>query len=153
MNPSYSSTTLAFAAVSRDEAFENMPRHSEKAYGPDGNAEEDPMGGPEDEQSARAVDAGQDFLVDATTVGVICVGAALFEAALIPGMIIGVVAMLAPKALPRLGDAIEPAFRSAVRGAYKVGQKARYVVSEAEEQIRDVIAEENATAKSGASET
>ena len=110
------------------------------------------MVGPEDEQSARAGDAGQDFLVDATTVGVICVGAALFEAALIPGMIIGVVAMLAPRALPRLGDAVEPVFRSAVRGAYKVGQKARYVVSEAEEQIRDVIAEENATAKSGASE-
>jgi hypothetical protein len=34
-----------------------------------------------------------------------------------------------------------------VRGVYKAGQKARYVVSEAEEQIRDVIAEENAVAK------
>jgi hypothetical protein len=85
-----------------------------------------------------------DLMVSAATVGVICVGAALFEAALIPGMIIGVCAMLAPKALPRIGAAVEPAFRHTVRGVYKVGQKARHAVAEAQEQLRDVVAEADA---------
>ena len=126
-----------------------MAKLSPKA--PDANGSSDEVFMVETEEaSAPEAEASRDFLFDATTVGVICVGAALFEAALIPGMVIGVVAMLAPKALPRLSDAVEPAFRSAVRGAYKVGQKARYIVSEAEEQIRDVIAEENASAKSDA---
>ena len=125
-----------------------MARHAEKAQDPNGSASEVFMVEAEEEASPQAGDDSRDFLVDATTVGVICVGAALFEAALIPGMIIGVAAMLVPRALPRLGDAVEPAFRGAVRGAYKVGQKARYIVSEAEEQIRDVIAEESAVAKS-----
>jgi hypothetical protein len=83
-------------------------------------------------------------MVTTATVGIVCVGAALFEAALIPGMIIGVVAMLAPKALPRLGAAVEPVFRGAVRGTYKLGQKARHIMAEAQEQVHDIVAEENA---------
>jgi len=95
---------------------------------------------------------GNDFMAAAATVGVICVGAALFEAALIPGMVIGVAAMLAPRALPKLGAAVEPAFRGAVRGTYKLGQKARHIIAEAEEQVHDIVAEENAAdaAKPGA---
>ena len=97
-----------------------------------------------DEATAEPVGDGDDFVVAATTVGIICVGAALFEAALIPGMVIGVAAMLAPKALPKLGAAVEPAFRGAVRGTYKLGQKARHIMAEAEEQVHDVVAEEKA---------
>jgi hypothetical protein len=98
-----------------------------------------------DEATAAApAGNGDDFVVAATTVGVICVGAALFEAALIPGMVIGVAAMLAPKALPKLGAAVEPAFREAVRGTYKLGQKARHIIAEAEEQVHDIVAEEKA---------
>ena len=82
-----------------------------------------------------------DFMTKAATVGVIGVGVALFEAALIPGMIIGVAAMLAPKALPKLGATVEPVFRSAVRGAYRIGQKTRHAVAEAQEQIRDIAVE------------
>ena len=97
-----------------------------------------------DEATAAPVGNGDDFTVAAATVGIICVGAALFEAALIPGMVIGVAAMLAPKALPKLGAAVEPAFRGAVRGTYKLGQKARHIMAEAEEQVHDVVAEEKA---------
>lgn len=85
-----------------------------------------------------------DLMTKAVTVGVIGVGVALFEAALIPGMIIGVCAMLAPKALPKIGATVQPAFRSAVRGAYKVGQKARHAFAEAQEQVHDIVAEANA---------
>jgi hypothetical protein len=100
----------------------------------------------EAQAAPEVVGDADDLLGTAATVGVIVVAAALIEASLIPGMIIGVGAMLVPKALPRLGSAVEPAFKGVVRGAYKLGQKARHVVAEAEEQVRDVVAEANAEA-------
>jgi hypothetical protein len=92
----------------------------------------------------EATEGGTEVVAGVATVGIICVGAALFEAALIPGIVVGVAAMLVPKALPRLGTAISPMVRGAVRGTYKLGQKARHIMSEAEEQVRDIVAEENA---------
>ena len=41
--------------------------------------------------------SSQDFVTTAATVGIIAVGVALFEVALIPGMMIGAAAVLAPK--------------------------------------------------------
>jgi hypothetical protein len=80
----------------------------------------------------------------AATVGVVAVGVALFEVALLPGMVIGVAAMLAPKYVPKVGAALTPMFKSTVRGAYKFGQKTREMVAEAKEQVNDVIAEVHA---------
>ncbi|MEJ0068645.1 MAG: DUF5132 domain-containing protein [Pseudomonadota bacterium] len=98
------------------------------------------------EPSADARADQPDLMTKAITVGVIGVGVALFEAALIPGMIIGVAAMLAPKALPKLGAGVQPIFRSAVRGAYKAGQRARHAFAEAQEQVHDIVAETNTEA-------
>jgi len=100
----------------------------------------------EEPAGTGAINNSDELMIGAATVGVICVGAALIEAALIPGMVIGVAAMLAPKALPKLGTAVEPMFRGAVRGTYKLGQKARHIMAEAQEQVHDIVAEENATA-------
>jgi hypothetical protein len=97
-----------------------------------------------DVAAVEATEGGTDVAASVATVGIICVGAALFEAALIPGIVVGVAAMLVPKALPRLATAIGPVFRVAVRGTYKLGQNARHFMSEAEEQVRDIVAEENA---------
>ena len=80
----------------------------------------------------------------AATVGVVAVGVALFEVALLPGMVIGVAAMLAPKYVPKVGAALTPMFRSTVRGAYKFGQKTREMVAEAKEQVHDIVAEVHA---------
>jgi hypothetical protein len=80
----------------------------------------------------------------AATVGVVAVGVALFEVALLPGMAIGVAAMLAPKYVPKVGAAVTPMFRSTVRGAYKLGQKTREMVAEAKEQVHDIVAEVHA---------
>jgi len=80
----------------------------------------------------------------ATVVGVVAVGALIFEAALIPGVILGVGAMLVPKVLPRLGEGLQPAFRATVRGAYKAGRTARHAFAEAKEQVHDVVAEAKA---------
>ena len=92
----------------------------------------------------KAGNGSDDLIGGVATVGVICVAAALVEMSLIPGMIIGVGAMLVPRALPHISNAVEPTFRYTVRGAYKLGQKARHAFAEAEEQVRDIVAEANA---------
>jgi hypothetical protein len=75
------------------------------------------------------------------TVGVVVAGAALFEAALIPGILLGAAAVVAPKYLPKLGERIQPLFNTTVRGAYKLGRKARSAVGEVREQMSDIVAE------------
>jgi Protein of unknown function (DUF5132) len=85
-----------------------------------------------------------DAVTVAATVGVVAVGVALFEVALLPGMVVGVAAMLAPKYVPKVGAALTPMLRSSVRGAYKLGQKTREIMAEAKEQVQDIVAEVDA---------
>jgi hypothetical protein len=78
----------------------------------------------------------------ATTIlslGVVGVGVAVVEAALLPGVILGAAAMVAPKFFPSL-------FKSTIRGAYKLSQKTREFVAEAQEQVNDIVAEVDAAA-------
>lgn len=88
------------------------------------------------------------------TIGVVGVGVAMVEAALLPGVLLGVAAVAAPKYLPRLGSALVPVFRSTVRGVYKATQKTRELVAEAQEHVGDIVAEVEAesaaTAEDGA---
>jgi hypothetical protein len=81
------------------------------------------------------------------TVAVVAVGAALLETALLPGIAIGVAAVAAPKYLPKLGAALNPLFKSTVRGTYKLAQKSREMFAEAQEQIHDTLAEVKAEAE------
>jgi hypothetical protein len=99
---------------------------------------------PPHEAEAAEEACGSDIATTAAVVGVVAVGAAIFEAALIPGMVLGVAAMLAPKVLPRLGEGLQPVFRATVRGAYKAGKKARHAFAEAQEQVNDIVAETKA---------
>jgi hypothetical protein len=85
-----------------------------------------------------------ELVATAATVAVVGVGAAIFEAALLPGIVLGVAAMWAPKYFPRMGEALNPLFRSTVRGAYKLGNKTRELVAEAQEQVHDIVAEVHA---------
>ena len=85
------------------------------------------------------------------TVVVVAAGAALFEAALLPGLVLGVAAMAAPKYLPRLAGAVNPLFKSAVRGTYKFAQKSKEMFAEAHEQVHDIVAEVKAENESAAS--
>jgi BON domain len=66
-----------------------------------------------------------DLLGTAATVAVVGVGAAAFEAALLPGIVLGAAAAWLPRYFPSIGEALDPLFRSTVRGAYKLGQKTR----------------------------
>jgi hypothetical protein len=87
---------------------------------------------------------GDDGMSKILTVGVVVVGAALFEAAWIPGILLGAAAAVAPRYLPRLGERVQPLFNSTVRGAYKLGRKARSAVGEVREQMSDIAAEVDA---------
>ena len=97
---------------------------------------QDPIDAADDDQA--------DIVATAATVAVVGVGVAVFEAALLPGVVLGVAAMLVPKVLPSLGNTLSPLFRSTVRGAYRLGQKTREVVAEAHEHVTDIVAEVDA---------
>ena len=84
------------------------------------------------------------------TVGVIGIGVAVVEAALLPGVILGVAAMAAPKFAPKLGAALGPMFKSTVRGLYRISQKTREFVAETQEHVQDIVAEVDAEGQSAA---
>jgi hypothetical protein len=88
---------------------------------------------------------GDDELV-ATAAAVVVVGAGviIFEAALLPGLVLGIATMLVPKYLPKLGGAVSPMLKSTVRGAYRMGQKTREMVAEVHEQANNIVAEAEA---------
>jgi hypothetical protein len=92
-----------------------------------------------EESTAEAGDG--DLMTTVTTIGAIGVAVALFDLALIPGMVIGVAAAFAPKYVPQLGDRLQPLFNYTVRGAYKVTRTARSAVAEAQERVHDIAAE------------
>jgi|SRR5579884_621315 len=85
------------------------------------------------------------------TVAVIGLGAALIEAELIPGILIGAAAMLMPDMFPKLGRALRPFVKGAVRAGYAVADRTRETVAEANEQLQDIVAEVKAENGSGSS--
>ena len=94
---------------------------------------------------AAASESTRDKVIaTAATVGVVAVGAVIFEAALIPGLVLVVAAALAPQFAPKAGSVLAPIFRSTVRGVYRLGQKSREVFAEAQEHMSDIAAEVSA---------
>lgn len=89
-------------------------------------------------------DDSGDMVATIATVAVVGIGAAVFEAALLPGIVLGVAAVAVPRYLPQMGAALNPLFRSTVRGAYKMGQKTKEMMAEAQEQVHDIVAEVDA---------
>jgi hypothetical protein len=83
------------------------------------------------------------------TVAAVGIGAVVFEAALLPGIVLGVAAMWLPHYFPKMGEALNPLFRSTVRGAYKIGRKTKEMMAEAHEQVHDIVAEVHAEGDAG----
>ena len=110
-------------------------------------AEAEPAQAPELDE---AVEDGGDMIATVATVAVVGIGAAAFEAALLPGIVLGVAAVAVPHYFPRLGDALNPLFRSTVRNAYKLGRKTKEMMAEAQEQVHDIVAEVHAEADGAA---
>jgi hypothetical protein len=105
-----------------------------------------------EDENETPVRNGDDLTSKVATVGVVVVGAALLETALIPGILLGAAAVLAPKYLPKFGERIQPLFNTTVRGAYKLGRKARSAVGEVREQMSDIAAEVQAEEVAAAGE-
>jgi hypothetical protein len=89
------------------------------------------------------------------SVAVVAVGALVFEAALLPGLCLGIAAMLVPQFLPQIGTTLNPLVKSSVRGVYRIGRRTREMVAEAEEHVHDIVAEVDAetAAKDAAAKT
>jgi hypothetical protein len=102
-----------------------------------GRGDTDPSDNPE--EHADQENGGINKTV--ATVVVVAAGAALFEAALLPGLVLGVAAMAAPKYLPKLATALGPVFKSTVRGTFKLAQKSKEAFAEAHEHVNDIVAE------------
>lgn len=99
-------------------------------------------------EATEALDEGSedrsDMVATVATVAVVGVAAVVFEAALLPGIVLGVAAVAVPRYFPRIGGALNPLFRSTVRSAYKLGHKTREMMAEAQEQFHDIAAEVHA---------
>jgi len=70
-----------------------------------------------------------ELIATAATVAVVGAGVIIFEAALLPGLVLGIATMLVPKYLPRLGGAVSPLVKSTVRGAYNTRHRADHLQS------------------------
>jgi hypothetical protein len=75
------------------------------------------------------------------TVAAVGIGVALIEVELIPGMLIGIGAMLAPNLLNRLGSGLRPLIKGAVRAGYALVEQTKETMAEASEQYQDIVAE------------
>jgi hypothetical protein len=80
----------------------------------------------------------------AATVVVVAAGAALFEAALLPGLALGVAAIAAPKYVSRLAGALAPILKSTVRATYRLAKTPKAALAGAQQQINGILAEARA---------
>jgi hypothetical protein len=114
----------------------------------DGNGSLETAAEPVESVETEALEQGNevrsDVVATVATVAVVGIGAVVFEAALLPGVVLGVAAMWLPQYFPKMGQTLNPLFRSTVRGAYKLGHKTREMMAEAQEQFHDIAAEVHA---------
>ncbi len=75
------------------------------------------------------------------TAAIVGVGAALIEVEWIPGLLLGVAAMVAPELVPKVGRGVRPLVRTAIKNGYAASRKAREWMAEAGEQVSDMVAE------------
>jgi hypothetical protein len=81
----------------------------------------------------------------AIAVTAVGLGAAAFEAALLPGVVLGVAAMWLPHDVRQaFAPLAKSAAKSAVRGVYRIGRKSKELVADVHEQIQDIMAEVDA---------
>jgi uncharacterized membrane protein len=71
--------------------------------------------GPTSARVSAAAKPSQDLVATAATIGAVAAGVALFEVALIPGLVIGGAAVLAPRYLPGLGKRLRPQINAHAR--------------------------------------
>jgi hypothetical protein len=83
------------------------------------------------------------------TAALVGLGVAALEIELLPGLLLGVGAMLLPKLVPGLSGVMRPLTKSVVRLGYGVVTTAQGMVAEAGEQVQDIIAEVESESRAG----
>jgi Protein of unknown function (DUF5132) len=78
------------------------------------------------------------------TAALVGVGAAILEPELIPGLLIGAGAVLAPKVVPALGHMLRPLVKGVVKAGYSATMAVREMAAQAGEQVEDIVAEARA---------
>lgn len=78
------------------------------------------------------------------TAALIGVGVAIIEPELIPGLLIGAGAVLAPKILPGIGSMLRPLVKGVIKAGYSTATAVRETVAEMGEQVEDIVAEARA---------
>lgn len=92
-------------------------------------------------QEAEPTEGDSIFSNKIATVALVGLGAALIEVELIPGMLLGVAAMMAPNLFPKVGKALRPLLKETVRAGYSLAGRARESMAEMSEQVQDIVAE------------
>jgi len=103
--------------------------------------DEEEEGYEEDVRGTWSPDTLTDNVGSVATAAAVVVGAAVVEAELIPGIVVGAGAVLLGMMFPQVRRAVRPVLRTAVRAGMAVTDKARELAAEAGEQVQDVIAE------------
>ena len=93
------------------------------------------------EDRGQAPDGLSDNVGTLATAAAVGVGAALIEADLVPGILIGVGAILLGKMFPQVGAVLRPIVKTVVRAGLIAAEQGRELAAEASEQVQDVIAE------------
>jgi membrane-bound ClpP family serine protease len=86
----------------------------------------------------------ESIVASVATLCVVGVGVAVVEAAMLPAVLLGAAAVVAPKVAPQAFSIFDPLFRSTVRGVYKLSQKTREFMAETHERVNDIVAEVDA---------
>jgi hypothetical protein len=80
-------------------------------------------------------------IATAVTVAAVGIGAVALEAALLPGVLLGVAAMWLPH---DVRQAFGPLARSTARGVYRIGEKTKELIADVRKEIEDIVAEVDA---------
>ena len=84
-------------------------------------------------------------IATAVTVAAVGIGAATFEVALLPGVLLGVAAMWLPH---DVRQAFSPLVKSTVCGVYRLGERtgdgAKALITDMRQQVREIVAEVDA---------
>ena len=83
------------------------------------------------------------------TAALVGIGVAILEPELIPGILIGAGAVLAPKLLPALGSMLRPIVKGVVKAGYSATVAVREMAAEAGEEVEDIIAEARSEHEAG----
>jgi len=86
----------------------------------------------------------ESMVASVATLAVVGVGVAVVEAAMLPAVLLGAAAIIAPKVMPQAFSIFDPLFKSTVRGVYKLSQKTREFMAETHERVNDIVAEVDA---------